>query len=112
MSELGLCSMVEALIGFTEVLDAPVSESQNNALECLKPQLSSTIKTINLKIKSSLSVSRASVAWFEMLLVEISLRNRDRFGAFWPLLSAHYSRVLIESSHITMSYVTERFLEF
>lgn len=53
------------------------------------------------------SFSSSSVAWLEMVLVEISLRNRDRFGTFWPILKHHYIRVL-SGPLVTLSYVTER----
>jgi hypothetical protein len=111
MSEFGLRSFVEALMDFTEVMDAHLHDScgkNDFYLESCKPQMMNNVQAINLKIKSSLAVSRSSVAWFEMLLVEISLRNRDRFGTVWPLLSAHYSRILMGS--LTFSYITERFL--
>lgn len=50
--------------------------------------------------------SSATASWLEMILVDISLRNRDRFGRLWPSLDAHYRRVLSGSD--TISYVTER----
>lgn len=54
------------------------------------------------------SVSKASVAWYEMLLVEVALRNRDRFGSLWPILSQHYARTLSEKQ-THLSYVIERY---
>lgn len=53
------------------------------------------------------SFSSASVAWLEMVLVEVSLRNRDRFQSFWPILKHHYIRSLCGSS-VQLSYITER----
>jgi len=53
------------------------------------------------------SFSSSSVAWLEMVLVEISLRNRDRFSTFWPVLKHHYIRVL-SGPLVTLSYITER----
>jgi hypothetical protein len=53
------------------------------------------------------SFSSSSVAWLEMVLVEVSLRNRDRFQSFWPTLKHHYVRVLCGSA-VGLSYVTER----
>ena len=53
------------------------------------------------------SFSSSSVAWLEMVLVEISLRNRDRFSTFWPILKHHYIRVL-SGPLVTLSYITER----
>lgn len=51
--------------------------------------------------------SAASIAWLEMLLVEIVLRNRDRFHLCWPYLKYHYTRSLGNSFH-KLSYITER----
>ena len=34
--------------------------------------------------------TEASSAWLEMVLVESSLRNRDRMGLVWPVISRHY----------------------
>lgn len=53
------------------------------------------------------SFSSSTVAWLEMVLVEVSLRNRDRFNTFWPILRHHYVRVL-SGPHVTLSYITER----
>ena len=53
------------------------------------------------------SFSSSTVSWLEMVLVEISLRNRDRFSTFWPILKHHYIRVL-SGPLVDLSYVTER----
>ncbi|CAE7439680.1 unnamed protein product, partial [Symbiodinium microadriaticum] len=34
--------------------------------------------------------TEASTAWLEMVVVESSLRNRDRIGLIWPTVSGHY----------------------
>jgi hypothetical protein len=34
--------------------------------------------------------TEASTAWLEMVLVESSMRNRDRMGIIWPIVSKHY----------------------
>lgn len=52
-------------------------------------------------------VSAASVAWLEMVLVDIVLRNRDRLLVIWPLIRAHYLRSLSQR-YCDTSYVTER----
>lgn len=53
------------------------------------------------------SLTWSSAAWLEMLLVEVSLSNRDRFGVVWPLLKTHFSKVL-GGSTVSMSYLSER----
>lgn len=50
--------------------------------------------------------SQATKAWLEMILVDIALRNRDRFTALWPSLDTHYRRSL--SGADQLSYVAER----
>jgi hypothetical protein len=50
----------------------------------------------------------SSYAWLEMLLIEIALRNRDRFQICWPLLRSHYQRCLSQNVFSKLSYVTER----
>ena len=50
--------------------------------------------------------SLATCSWLEMVLVDISLRNRDRFAMLWPLLDAHYRKALGGSDAV--SYLTER----
>jgi hypothetical protein len=61
----------------------------------------------HLALQSRHAYSSASVAWLEMVLVEVSLRNRDRFSSFWPILKHHYIRALCGPS-VQLSYVTER----
>lgn len=53
------------------------------------------------------SFSSSTIAWLEMVLVEVSLRNRDRFHVFWAVLKHHYIRVLSGPS-VKLSYITER----
>ena len=50
--------------------------------------------------------SAATIAWLENVLVEVILRNRDRFTLLWPILSTHYSAGLCPTS--TLSYAVER----
>ena len=40
------------------------------------------------------SPSESSRCWLEMILVETSLRNRDRFSLLWPIISKHYEKTL------------------
>ena len=52
------------------------------------------VQDLNLfldKVSASLPApTEASTAWLEMVLVESSLRNRDRIGLIWPMVSNHY----------------------
>eukprot|EP01037_Dinobryon_pediforme_P019177 gene19177-19550_t len=50
------------------------------------------------------------VSWLEMLLVEVALRNRDRFASIWPLLRDHYTRTIGPKSvsMANLSYIAER----
>jgi hypothetical protein len=53
-------------------------------------------------------MSRASIAWLELLVVEIAIRNRDRFALLWPILSSHYLRSLGNTKEICVDYILER----
>ena len=50
--------------------------------------------------------SPASAAWQENVLVDVALRNRDRFSLLWPVLREHYLRGL--NSRRQLTYVVER----
>jgi hypothetical protein len=52
-------------------------------------------------------VSKSSIAWLEMMLIEIALRNRDRFALYWPILKLHYQKCL-GNQFTRLSYVSER----
>ena len=56
-------------------------------------------------------LSAAAVSWLEMLLVEVALRNRDRFASIWPLLRDHYTRTIGPKSvsMANLSYIAERY---
>lgn len=109
MAEAGLRSLLSSLVrlaegSLSEAVVAPTVDEAN----CLKSHISQLFTTVISNLFSSSSVSRASAAWFEIQLVEVALRNRDRFGAVWPCLAEHYSRTL--SGPVSdLSYVTERF---
>lgn len=47
--------------------------------------------------------TEASSAWLEMVLVEATLRNRDRLSLIWPMISTHYSRPFFEDESILAS---------
>ena len=60
------------------------------------------------------ALSAAAVSWLEVLLVDVALRNRDRFSVVWPLLRDHYKRTLFGAEDgggsIQLSYITERYV--
>jgi hypothetical protein len=69
----------------------------------------SHMRNLNKVIKSLLKLpksSTASCAWMEMILVEATLRNRDRFSMLWPIIAGHYIRSL--SGTAKLSYTLER----
>ena len=51
-------------------------------------------------------ISPSSVSWLENLLVETSLRNRDRLFIFWILLSQHYEKTIRDA--VVLTYPLER----
>lgn len=122
MSEDGLRNFVVSLVNFTEVgSDDPkreeaavASSSADVALVHVDDNVSARNSALAFFgavaeiVSAADSVSKASVAWYEMLLVEVALRNRDRFGSLWPILSQHYARTLSEQQ-AHFSYVTERY---
>ncbi len=125
MSESGLRILVSSLVRLAEgsalstekeeqggggeiALDGVVvSTTAVDAVQSLKSHVSSLFTAVTESIVSPKSVSNASAAWFEIQLVEVALRNRDRFGAIWPALTNHYSRTLTGPVR-NLSYVTER----
>lgn len=57
------------------------------------------------------SMSRSTVAWFENILVDIALKNRDRLPEkLWPLICDHYRKLILDvDMSSAMSYRIERF---
>lgn len=92
-------------VGEQKCDEAPLfsRNSSEELLHCTEELLS--VSHAALAAKHSFSSS--SVAWLEMVLVETSLRNRDRFNTFWPILKHHFIRVL-SGPLVTLSYITER----
>ena len=58
-------------------------------------------------LNSRFSFSSSTIAWLEMIVVDVSLRNRDRFNIIWPILKHHYLKVL-SGSYVKLSYIAER----
>ena len=122
LSEGNLCAMVKSLVSVaeskddihvsSEALDVDsLSEPDSTKVEEPSPKQARVRDEFLAKcctaLKGHNSFSMATVAWLEMVLVEISLRNRDRFQALWPALKHHYLRTLC-GSQVELSYVTER----
>lgn len=103
MADASLYAFVSALVSLIEGFDddkngsATVSRSSYSLI-------SSTQRCAKWK-----SVSHSSVAWLEILLVDVALRNRDRFVLIWPVLELHYTRTLCGQTG-SISYVHERFV--
>jgi hypothetical protein len=118
LSEAHLEILLKCLVGVSEVKDDCSAENGKETPVFLSKNIfdinSQTIAKCRMlfldcskSLKSPLSFSSATIAWLEMVLVEISLRNRDRFQTFWPILKHHYIRVL-SGSQASLSYITER----
>lgn len=91
----------------TEVEENMGEQQVVSSTEQLLQRTKSTILDCQGALNSRHSFSSSTVAWLEMVLVEVSLRNRDRFHTFWPILRHHYIRVL-SGPHVSLCYVTER----
>jgi hypothetical protein len=82
--------------------------------EKVPTQPSEISKKVELTIESALNLctsrlppqSASSIAWLEMILADIALRNRDRFHLIWPALSKHYFDSLNSVSQV--DYCVER----
>lgn len=114
MADANLTSFVSALVGIIEGLDEekPTSPAAGAAAAAASASSAAVVKSSysllssTQKIAKFKSISHSSVAWLEMLVVDVALRNRDRFVLIWPILELHYTRTLCVSN--TISYVYER----
>ncbi len=119
MSEDGLSAFVKSLVRSAEATLPARTSCPTTTAPCadISGSIDVGIKTRDFMDRISTAVegvasgpkavSRASVAWFEMLLVEVSLRNRDRFGVIWPILAEHY-RTAVGGPDFSLDYVAER----
>jgi hypothetical protein len=123
LSEASLDAVLRSLVCVTECKDEAVralAEAAEAALADVAAvtdsepsgprerwQTAPFLADCHLALQSRHAYSSASVAWLEMVLVEVSLRNRDRFSSFWPILKHHYIRALCGPA-VQLSYVTER----
>ena len=55
-------------------------------------------------------LSASTISWLEVLMIDIALRNRDRFSLVWPVLSGHYKRTLCptKGTQLEVNYIVER----
>lgn len=108
--ESALISFVNSLIFSTErgrpksptVFDESVITEDISIVESMSPLQEVVMETIN----ALPSVSFPTETWMEMVLVEIALRNRERFHVLWPVLAAHYRSTLRDC--VELSYSSER----
>eukprot|EP00596_Hydrurales_sp_CCMP1899_P004941 CAMPEP_0119047238 /NCGR_PEP_ID=MMETSP1177-20130426/51980_1 /TAXON_ID=2985 /ORGANISM="Ochromonas sp, Strain CCMP1899" /LENGTH=1905 /DNA_ID=CAMNT_0007021581 /DNA_START=110 /DNA_END=5824 /DNA_ORIENTATION=- len=62
-----------------------------------------TVSEPLLSAYSRVGVSASSVSWLENILVEASLRNRDRLSLLWDSLSMHYEMTIQNAAILTYS---------
>ena len=123
-SEDTLCYFFESLVAVTETADGfehvrkrseSIKESSitlsaeknsncsvSTGLQAIMGELSDAL----LRSSSEAFVSPSSVTWLENLLVEASLRNRDRLSLFWTLLAQHYETTIKRT--VLLTYPLER----
>ena len=84
------------------------SKINTNEVENSLLLIMSSISDLQLKASSKDLVSASSVSWLENILIEASLRNRDRLCLFWNLLVQHYE-MTIETA-VLLTYPLERYV--
>lgn len=105
--ESGLINCIDSLLKVVMATeDEVVCDFLQPDEEGLVPLL---MKMSSARSKAVLNITSSSIAWMEMMLVDISLRNRDRFSSIWPSLQRHYSTSLHRDRGFQLSYVAERF---
>jgi hypothetical protein len=63
--------------------DDPVSSEGGKGVK----DLESALRDVSIQLPNP---TEATLAWFEMVIVEAALRNRDRISLIWPILADHY----------------------
>jgi hypothetical protein len=113
MSESILQDFTRALITMTEMeaSDKKQNESATRPVDEFKADsclvsLEKMVGAISEKIAPPSDESRA---WLEMILVETSLRNRDRFSLLWSPISTHYYKTLGRVSGIAGAEIVVKF---
>ena len=82
------------------------SSSNPNVVENDLVSIMTTVSESLLSTSSFELISTSSVSWLENLLVESSLRNRDRLSVFWDLLAEHYETTI--QNAVLLTYALER----
>jgi len=96
------------------------SSSRSNGISISSEKVAAAIRELTSSSSDSAGdtfqagskgVSSASLAWYEVVLVEAALRNRDRLSCIWALLDSHFRRqlscVYVPGKHIYL-HVVER----
>jgi hypothetical protein len=96
-------SLVEFMVALLSVARAQVDVTQIVETEGDASTLTSITNGIVLKYCHA---SLSSRAWFEMVAVDVVLKNRDRCALLWPLLESHFLSLRTENQPV--SYVVER----
>merc|ERR1711871_99444 len=101
MTEEILQDFTASLVDMTEVVIETVQKDNSNEETGSRPSedvMDPSIAELNIFVASVASnlppPSESSRCWLEMILVETSLRNRDRFSLLWPIISKHYETTL------------------
>ena len=122
-SEEALRHFFESLVAVTERADGfehirtpneSSKESENRVTEknsncAVSTELQAVMGELSdalLRSSAEAFVSPSSVTWLENLLVEASLRNRDRLSLFWTLLAQHYETTIKRT--VLLTYPLER----
>ena len=114
MSVIALCAEAASSSTTTNAADSTwltffdqtIAKQQQNQAVIRDPVLAILAENLQA-IKSFVPrCSAASGSWLEVVLVEMSMRNRDRFLLLWPILDTHYRSALIAAT--TVNYINER----
>ena len=102
LDEDSLLNFVGALSQLTQIGDLTGVQVYTNIetdIVGLKNELEAVLAT-------KIGISSSSASWLEMVIVDVILRNRDRFGVLWATFESHYIRSLCGCD--VFSYKSER----
>ena len=112
LSDINRCNSPGILLNESKVNDLKVIKKKNaintNEVENILSLIMSSISDVQLKASSTDLISASSISWLENILIEASLRNRDRLCLFWNLLVKHYE-MTIETA-VLLTYPLERYV--
>lgn len=108
LDESSLIILIKSIITLTEHsnLQPPKKEKLNGDTATETCSINNLYNAVEDILGFAVHVSPPSCAWLETILVDVSLRNRDRFNLLWPILEKHYVSTLSGSSQLT--YASER----